>query len=445
MLQRSVDRRGHVGAIDGGPTRCASLAPMTDAAQTEMWPAAQQRLDEAAERLDLDDGMRRVLREPKRELTVNFPVTLHDGRVSVYAGYRVHHNVNRGPATGGMRYVPDLTLDEIRALAMANTWKAALVEIPFGGAMGGVRVDPKQLSVTEREGLTRRYTTEISPLLGPDRDIPSPDVNTGSRTMAWMMDTYSMQHGHTVPGSVIGKPLAIGGTRGRREATSRGALRVMERVAQEQSVPLAGARVAIQGFGRVGSILARMLDGAGAKVIAISDDDIGLLDPSGLDVAAAIRWMREHDRVGGMPGGDQVPKDAVLEVDCDILVLAGLHGQVTDANASAVRARLVAEVANGAITGAGDDALADRGIPVAPDILCSAGSLVLGYFEWVQDMQAFFWSAAQITQELDRMMDRAVEAVGSMATQQGTTLRKAAEMVAVSRVAQATTLRGLYP
>ncbi len=445
-MQAGRRRIGVVRAVwTAGRMRCASLAPMTDPDAPEIWTAAQRRLDEAAERLQLDDGMRRVLRQPKRELTVAFPVTLGDGTVSVYTGYRVHHNVNRGPATGGVRYVPDLTLDEIRALAMANTWKAALVEIPFGGAMGGVRVDPKALSVKEREGLTRRYTTEISPLLGPDRDIPSPDVNTGSQTMAWMMDTYSMQHGHTIPGAVIGKPLSIGGTRGRREATSRGAMRVVQRIAERQGIGLAGARVAIQGFGRVGSILARMLDAAGASVIAVTDDANGIVDTSGLDVTSAIRWMREHDRVGGMPDAEQVPKDAVLELECDVLMLAGLQGQLSDANADRVRARVIAEVGNGAVTSAGDDALAGRGIPVVPDILCSAGSLVLGYLEWVQDMQAFFWNDRQITEELDRVMDRAVEAVSTMAAQQGATLRQAAEMVAVSRVAQATTLRGLYP
>jgi glutamate dehydrogenase (NAD(P)+) len=418
---------------------------MTDPDAPEIWTAAQRRLDEAAERLDLDDGMRRVLRQPKRELTVTFPVTLGDGSVRVYTGYRVQHNVNRGPATGGVRYVPDLTLDEIRALAMANTWKAALVEIPFGGAMGGVRVDPKAMSVKEREGLTRRYTTEISPLLGPDRDIPSPDVNTGSQTMAWMMDTYSMQHGHTIPGSVIGKPLSIGGTRGRREATSRGAMRVVQRIAEREGIALAGARVAIQGFGRVGSILARMLDAAGARVVAVTDDEDGIVDASGIEVASAVRWMREHDRVGGLPDVDQVPKDAVLELDCDILVLAGLQDQLNETNAGRVRARIVAEVGNGAVTRAGDEALGGRGIPVVPDILCSAGSLVLGYFEWVQDMQAFFWNDRQISEELDRVMDRAVAAVSAMAADQRSTLREAAEMVAVSRVAQATTLRGLYP
>jgi glutamate dehydrogenase (NAD(P)+) len=445
-MQAGRRRIGVVRAVwTAEPIRCASLAPMTDPEAPEIWTAAQRRLDQAAERLQLDDGMRRVLRQPKRELTVSFPVTLADRSVSVYTGYRVHHNVNRGPATGGVRYVPDLTLDEIRALAMANTWKAALVEIPFGGSMGGVRVDPKALSVKEREGLTRRFTTEISPLLGPDRDIPSPDVNTGSQTMAWMMDTYSMQHGHTIPGAVIGKPLSIGGTRGRREATSRGALRVIQRIAEREGIALNGARVAIQGFGRVGSILARMLDAAGASVVAVTDDETGFIDRSGIAVGAAIRWMREHDRVGGMPDGEHVPKDAVLELDCDVLVLAGLQGQLSDANADHVGARIVAEVGNGAVTSSGDEALAGRGIPVVPDILCSAGSLVLGYFEWVQDMQAFFWSDPQITQELDRVMDRAVEAVSAMAAEQRSTLREAAEMVAVSRVAQATTLRGLYP
>jgi glutamate dehydrogenase (NAD(P)+) len=410
-----------------------------------LWAIAQRRLDEAAARLDLDDGMRRVLRLPKRELTVSFPVTLDDGSVAVYTGHRVQHNVNRGPATGGIRYVPDLTLDQIRALAMANTWKAALVQIPFGGAMGGVRVDAKRLSVSEREGLTRRFATEIAPFLGPDRDIPSPDVNTGSQTMAWMMDTYSMHRGRTSPGAVIGKPLEIGGSRGRREATSLGALRAIERVARTANVELAGATAIIQGFGRVGTILARGLERAGARVVAIADDEHGVVNEGGIAIDAAVRWMRQHDRIEALPDTEPVTLTELLEMPCDILVHAGLQSQLDESNAGGVRARVVAEVAGGAVTPEADVALAERGIPVIPDILSSAGGLVVGYFEWVQDMQAFFWNADQVRSELEGVMDRAVLSVCETAERHGVTLRQAAEMVAVARVAEATSLRGLYP
>ncbi|HET9879500.1 MAG TPA: Glu/Leu/Phe/Val dehydrogenase [Candidatus Limnocylindria bacterium] len=412
---------------------------------SNLWAIAQQRLDEAAERLRLDDGMRRVLRVPKRELTVSFPVTLDDGSVRVFTGYRVHHNVNRGPVTGGIRYVPDLTLDEIRALAMANTWKAALVQIPFGGAMGGVRVDPKRMSVTEREGMTRRYATEIGPIMGPDRDIPSPDVNTGSQTMAWMMDTYSMHRGHTIAGSVIGKPIAIGGSRGRREATSHGAMRAIGIVARSAGIELDGARVVIQGFGRVGTILARRLASAGAAIVAIADDETGVTHPNGLDVPAAVRWMREHDRIEGLPESDPIAKADLLAMPCDVLVHAGLQAQLDGSNADRVQARLVAEVAGGAVTPEADVALRERGIQVIPDILSSAGGLVVGYFEWVQDMQAFFWNEAQVATELEGVMDRAVAAVCETSERERVTLRQAAEMVAVARVAEATSLRGLYP
>ncbi len=412
---------------------------------TNLWTIAQRHLDEAAERLRLDDGMRRVLRLPKRELTVSFPITRDDGTVTVFTGHRVHHNVNRGPATGGVRYVPDLTLDEIRALAMANTWKAALVQIPFGGAMGGVRVDAKALSVTEREGLTRRYATEISPFLGPDRDIPSPDVNTGSQTMAWIMDTYSMHRGHTIPGSVIGKPIAIGGSRGRREATSVGALRTIELVGRTAQVQLEGARAVIQGFGRVGTILARRLERAGVRVVGIADDDTGVVNDAGIRVSDAVAWMRDHDRIAGLPDTEPIDLASVFGLPCEILVHAGLQSQLDGATADAVQARIVAEVAGGAVTPEADVSLADRGIPVIPDILSSAGSLVVGYFEWVQDMQAFFWNDAQVSSELERVMDRAVAAVCETADRERVTLRQAAEMVAVRRVAEATSLRGLYP
>jgi glutamate dehydrogenase (NAD(P)+) len=410
-----------------------------------IWANAQGELDEAAERLGLDPGMHRVLRVPKRELAVNFPVTHDDGHVEVYTGYRVHHNVNRGPANGGIRYVPQLDLDEVRALAMLNTWKAALVKIPFGGAAGGVRVDPRRLSIAERQGLTRRYTTEMGILMGPERDIPSPDVNTGSQTMAWMMDTMSMHRGFTIAGSVIGKPMAVGGTRGRRSATARGAMRCIDAVARARGMALDHATVAIQGFGRVGMTVAEELDRAGARIVAIADDREAVTNPGGIDIGRAVDWMREHDAVAGMPDTDAMTNSELFELACDILVPAGLQNAITAENASSVRAGIVAEAANGAMTTAADAVLADAGTTVIPDIVCAAGATVLGYFEWVQDMQAFFWSEAEITAELDRIMDEAIAGIQAMADAERVDLRAAAMMLAVSRVAEATSLRGLYP
>ena len=410
-----------------------------------IWANAQGELDEAARRLGLDPGMHAVLRVPKRELAVSFPVTHDDGHVEVYTGYRVHHNVNRGPANGGVRYVPRLDLDEVRALAMLNTWKAALVQIPFGGAAGGVRVNPRRLSMNERQGLTRRYATEIGILLGPERDIPSPDVNTGSQTMAWMMDTFSMHRGHTIAGSVIGKPMAVGGTRGRRNATARGALRCIAAVAAARGMALDGARVAIQGFGRVGMTVAEELARAGARIVAIADDRDAVGRASGIDVGRAVDWMREHDAVAGMPDTEAMTKAELYELDCDILIPAGLQNEITADNAGSVRARIVAEAANGATTAAADEMLADAGVTLIPDIVCTAGATILGYFEWVQDMQAFFWSEDEITAQLDRIMDEAMAGVQAMADAEGVGLRTAAMMLAVSRVAEATSLRGLYP
>lgn len=410
-----------------------------------IWEHAREELDNAAERLHLDPGMHRVLRVPKRELTVNFPVTRTNGQVAVFTGYRVHHNVNRGPASGGIRYVPNLDLDEVRALAMLNTWKAALVKIPFGGAAGGVQVNPRLLSDDERQGLTRRYATEISILLGPDSDIPSPDVNTGSRTMAWIMDTLSMHRGYTMPAAVTGKPLAVGGTRGRRSATARGAFRCIVAAARASQIAIDGARVAIQGFGRVGMTVAEELDRAGATIIGLADDRDAVTNPKGIGIGRAIEWMREHDSIAGLPDTEPMTKAELFAIDCEVLVPAGLQGEITARNADTVRAPVVAEAANGATTHAADAVLADRGITVVPDIICAAGGMVLGYFEWVQDMQAFFWTEAEIIAELDRIVDEAMAEVQSMATSESVDLRSAAMMVAVARVAEATTLRGLYP
>jgi len=413
--------------------------------QRSVWTVAQQKLDEAALRLRLDEGMHRVLRVPKRELEVNFPVRFDDGHVEVFVGYRVHHNVNRGPATGGVRFTNDLTLDLVRANAMWNTWKAALVQIPYGGAFGGVVVNPRRLSPHEREGLTRRYATEIKPMIGPEKDIPSPDVNTGSQTMAWMMDTFSMHLGYTVAAVVAGKPLEVGGTVGRREATSRGAFRATVAAAREQGIDLNGARVAIQGFGRVGSSIAETLQEAGASIVAIADDHRAVRNERGIDVARAVAWMREHDGIADLLETEPIDREAIFETDCAVLVSAGLQDQITGPIADRIRAAIVVEAANGPTTPEGERVLIDRGVPVLPDILCTAGGMVLSYFEWVQDMQSFFWTDAEIHENLDRIMDDATEGVMAMAQEERVDLRSAATMLAVKRVSDATTLRGLYP
>jgi glutamate dehydrogenase (NAD(P)+) len=410
-----------------------------------VWEAAQAALDLAATRLKLDEGMHRVLRVPKRELIVHFPVRMDDGRVEAFTGYRVHHNLNRGPATGGVRITADLTLDVVRANAMLNTWKAALVQIPYGGSAGGVVANPRRLSAAERKALTRRYATEISPLIGPDRDIPTPDVNTGSQTMAWIMDTFSMHRGHTVPGVVTGKPLAIGGTRGRREATSRGAFRCIQAAAERRDIPLPAARVAIQGFGRVGSVLAEQLSAAGAQVVAIADDRDAVANSDGIAVAEAVEWVRRHDSVRETPGTTRIERAAIFGVECDILVTAGVQHQLDAAAAQQLTAPILVEAANSPTTPDADVILHERGVLVMPDLLAAAGGLVLAYFEWVQDMQAFFWSDEQIAAELERIMDAAIEEVLATSRSASVDMRGAAMMVAVDRVAGATSLRGLYP
>jgi glutamate dehydrogenase (NAD(P)+) len=411
----------------------------------DIWSAAQAAVDRAAQRLELDEGMHKVLREPKRELIVHFPVRLDGGDVRTFTGFRVHHNLNRGPATGGVRYTADLTLDLVKSLAMVNTWKAALAGIPYGGAMGGVVVNPRELSASEREGLTRRYATEIAVLLGPDRDVPMPDVNTGSQTMAWMMDTFSMQHGYTVAASVTGKPEAIGGSRGRREATSRGAFRCIAAAARCRDLQLDGARVTMQGFGRVGSSLARMLVDAGASVVAIADDRHAVTNPAGIDVGAAIAWVRRHDAVADLPDAEPMDRNDIFGVDCDILASAGVQHQIGADDANRIKAAVVAEAANSPTTPEGDAILADRDVLVIPDILCTSGGFLVAYFEWVQDMQAFFWTEAEVNAELDRHMDDAFAGVLAMSQAHAVDLRGAAMMVAVDRVAEATTRRGLYP
>ena len=421
----------------------ASQNPVAEA--PNIWAVAQEQFDHAAEKLDLDDGMRRVLRVPQRELTVNFPVTLDNGDVRVFTGYRVQHNVSRGPGKGGIRYHQDVSLDEVRALAMWMSWKCACVNIPFGGAKGGVIVDPKKLSIREVEGLTRRFTTEISPLIGPDRDIPAPDVNTNAQTMAWIMDTFSMHHGYTISGVVTGKPISIGGSLGRNEATARGAVFTLLQASAALHRPLPGARVSIQGYGNAGSIAATLLADEGASIVAVSDSTGGIYNPKGLDPARVGGWKREHGTVVGFPGSEEISNQQILEVECEILVPAALENQITRYNAPRIQAGIVAEAANGPTTPEADQILHDRGIFVIPDILCNAGGVTVSYFEWVQDMQSFFWTEERINQSLKGIMDRAFESVHTMSTRHEVDMRTAAYMVAVARVAEATTLRGLYP
>jgi glutamate dehydrogenase (NAD(P)+) len=421
----------------------ASQNPVAEA--PNIWAVAQSQFDSAAAKLDLDDGMRRVLRVPQRELTVNFPVTMDDGNVQVFTGHRVQHNVSRGPAKGGIRYHQDVTLDEVRALAMWMTWKCAVVNIPYGGGKGGVIVDPKRLSLREVEGLTRRFTTEMSPLIGPDRDIPAPDVNTNAQTMAWIMDTYSMHHGFTIAGVVTGKPVSVGGSLGRNEATARGVVFTLQRWSKVTKAPLTDARVAIQGYGNAGSIAATLLAAEGARIVAVSDSQGGIHNPGGLDPARVSAWKREHGTVVGFPAADPVTNLEVLELACDILVPAALENQITRHNADRIRAKVVAEAANGPTTPEADTILNDRGVFMIPDILCNAGGVTVSYFEWVQDMQSFFWTEQRINQSLHDIMDRAFDAVHEMSTRHEVEMRTAAYMVAVARVAEATTLRGLYP
>ena len=406
---------------------------------------AVQQFDAAAEKLNLSEDMREILRQPKRELTVNFPVRLDNGRIKTYTGYRVQHNVNRGPAKGGIRYSPDVTLDEVKALAMWMAWKCAVVGIPFGGAKGGVICDPKNMSPAELERMTRRYATEISIIISPHSDIPAPDVNTNSQVMAWIMDTFSMHEGYSIPAVVTGKPLSIGGSEGRNDATATGVLFVTRQAARQIGMPLKGARVSVQGYGNAGSIAARLFHEEGCKIVAVSDTRGGIYNESGLDPARVLRYKQEHGSVVDFPGAQSVSVQDVLEVPCDILIPAATEGVITQANADRVQARIVAEAANGPTTPEADAILFKKGTLVIPDILANAGGVTVSYFEWVQDLQSFFWGVDEITQKLEVIMNRAYAAVAEKADQFSCDLRLAANMLAIARVAEATQIRGIYP
>jgi len=409
------------------------------------WQVAQQQFDLAAEMLNLDPGLRRVLREPRRELTVHFPVHMDDGSVQVFTGYRVQHNLGRGPAKGGIRYHQDVTLDEVKALAMWMTWKCAVVGIPYGGGKGGVIVDPKKLSLKELEGLSRRYFTEITVLIGPERDIPAPDVNTTPQIMSWFMDTYSMHVGYTVPGVVTGKPISLGGSEGRNEATARGCVYTIVEAARHLGMDLTKTKVAVQGFGNAGSIAATLIVGEGATVVAVSDSTSGIRNMDGLDIPRVLAWKKEHGTVKGFPGAKNITNAEVLETECDILIPAALENQITVHNADRIKAKIVAEAANGPTTPEADEILYKRGVFLIPDILCNAGGVTVSYFEWVQDLNRDHWTETEVNAKLKIIMVKAFAEVLAQAEREKVNMRTGAYLNAVQRVADATALRGLYP
>jgi glutamate dehydrogenase (NAD(P)+) len=417
----------------------------TPSTESSALRSALEQFDHAAALLNLDPDMCAVLRVPKRELTVNFPVEMDDGHIRMFTGYRVQHNLSRGPAKGGIRYHPQVDLDEVRALAMWMTWKCAVVRIPYGGAKGGVVCDPKTMSMRELERMTRRYATEISILIGPDSDIPAPDVNTGQQTMAWIMDTYSMHHGYSIPAVVTGKPLSIGGSEGRPEATSRGVVYCIQQAAEHLGMRIEGARVAIQGYGNVGEPAAEMLAELGAKIVAASDSRGGVYNPDGINPADLRRYKEETGSVVGAPRTKPVSNAELLELECEILVPAALESVITEHNASKIKARILAEGANGPVTPEADQILDKRGVFVIPDILCNAGGVTVSYFEWVQDRDAFFWTADEINSRLHRVMVSAFQSVLQTRELHGVDMRLAAYMLALQRVAEATHTRGIYP
>jgi glutamate dehydrogenase (NAD(P)+) len=400
----------------------------------------------ACKQLGLDDGTHQLLATPRREMTVSIPLRRDDGHIEVMRGYRVQHNLSRGPAKGGIRYHPSTDIDEVRALAMWMTWKCALIGIPYGGAKGGVTIDPRLYSKTELERVTRRYASEILPIIGPERDIPAPDVGTDEQTMAWFMDTYSVNKGYTVTGVVTGKPLAVGGSLGRAGATSRGVLFSAFAALKEKGVDPRDVSVAVQGFGKVGGLAAQFLHDAGCKVVAVSDVKGGAYNAMGLNPAGMLRSVQQGlDSIAGYPGTDEITNEELIELDVDVLVPAALEGVIHDGNADKVRARFIVEGANGPTTPDADAILEDRGIHVVPDILANSGGVAVSYFEWVQDLQAYWWTEDQVNDRLKAIMEGAYQEVSILAQEQGVSLRTAAQMIGVGRVAEAHRTRGLYP
>ncbi len=425
----------------------ATLTPPVSISQENEknpWLAAAARFDEAAARLKLDDGMRKVLGTSSREVTVHIPVQLDDGRIEVFTGYRVQHSLARGPAKGGIRFAPDVTLDEVRALASWMTWKCAVVNIPFGGGKGGVICDPHVLSETELEKLTRRYTAEIIDFIGPERDVPAPDVNTNDKIMAWIMDTYSMHARHTVTAVVTGKPMALGGSRGRPEATGRGCMIVILRALARFGLTPETTRVVIQGFGNVGGMAAKLMSAIGFKIIALVEYDGAVYNPHGLDIAALQKHRAETGSITGFAGGEDMDKTQAMFLPCDVLIPAATENVIHSGNADNLRCKILCEGANGPTTPLADEILAEKKVFVIPDILANAGGVTVSYFEWVQDRQGFFWNEQTVNERLEEIMVESFEAVVQYAEAHGANNRIAAYMLALDRVADAIKLRGIY-
>ena len=406
---------------------------------------AQQQLENVARTFGIDDRLVEVLSQCKKAVEVSIPTSLDDGSIRAFTGYRVTHNIARGPSKGGIRYHPDVTLDEVKALAMWMTWKCSLMGLPFGGAKGGVTCDPKSMSRGELERMTRRFTSEIINEIGPEKDIPAPDVGTNASTMAWIFDTFSMNKGHSVLGVVTGKPLTIGGSLGREEATARGASFCLAAALEKQGRSMEGLRIAVQGFGNVGSFFAKFVAELGASVVAISDSRGGLYNANGIDIAAAFAHKRDGGALTELKGGDRITNDELMTVDCDVLAPCALEQVVSETNADAVRARTIVEGANGPLTPAADDILEANGALILPDVLANAGGVVVSYFEWVQGLQEYFWKEDEVNARLNEIVKRAFEETWSTRAERSTSMRLAAYGLAVQRVAEATVTRGLYP
>ncbi len=423
----------------------AVSATITRPENQGLYGTALSQLADAGRLMDLDPGMLALLASCKRELIVHFPVVHDDGSVRMYTGYRIQHNMARGPTKGGIRYHPGVTLDEVRGLAMLMTWKCALLHIPYGGAKGGVAVERRNLSKAELERLTRRFTAEIAVIIGPEKDIPAPDMNTDAQIMAWMMDTYSQGVGYSVPGVVTGKPVLLGGTEGRAEATGRGVMIVAREAARRAGLEPSRAQVVVQGVGNVGGVAADLMARAGFKVIAVSDRQGGLYDPNGLDMPDVLRWRREREWLTGYPRADAISNEELLELPCDILVPAALEGQIHAGNAARVQPRIIVEGANAPTTPEADAILQERDITVVPDILANAGGVLVSYFEWVQDLQNFYWEENEVNNQLERAMIKAYNEVLALAASRRTSLRNAALMLGIQRVVDAIAARGIYP
>lgn len=418
----------------------------SDSNKRNVLDMARQQLAVAAKYLDLDEGLHAALAVPKRQLIVNFPVVMDNGTVEVFQGYRVQHNLSRGPTKGGIRYHPDVDLDETTALAMWMTWKCAIADIPYGGAKGAVKVNTKKLSRREIEKLTRRYVSEIAIIIGPNEDIPAPDMGTNAQTMAWIMDTYSMQRGATYTGVVTGKPIPLGGSLGREEATGRGVVTSAEEACKFLNININGARVVVQGFGNVGSHTARLIEEKGAKVIAVSDATGAIYNPNGLPIHTLIsRYAHREGGIREFAECDKITNQELLELECDILIPAATTEQIHEGNADKVKAKLIVEGANGPTTPAADSILNDKGVFVVPDVLANAGGVIVSYFEWVQDLAAFFWEEQEVNAKLERIMRNSFHNVLTTMHQHKTDMRTAAYIIGVKRVADATITRGIYP